>query len=101
VNRTDDGFKLYIDDIRVEMEHSSGLEQTEFLQFKAYPNPSSGIIQVSEMQDFKSIEIISFSGVRLLQSNTEIIDMSELASGRYILVVRTVSGIGRTVVVKS
>ena len=101
VNRTDDGFKLYIDDIRVEMEHSSGLEQTEFVQFKVYPNPSSGIVQVSDIQDVKSIEIISFSGVRLLHSNTEIIDLSELASGRYIIVVRTKSGIGRTVVVKS
>ena len=56
---------------------------------------------MSGIQDIKSIEIISFSGIRLLQSNTEIIDMSELASGRYILVVRTGSGIGRTVVVKS
>lgn len=101
VNRTDNGFKLYIDDIRVEMEHSSSLEQTEIVQFKAYPNPSSGIIQVSGIQDIKTIEIVSFSGVRLLQSNTGIIDLSELASGRYILVIRTGSGIGRTIVIKA
>ena len=101
VNRTDDGFKLYIDDIRVEMEDPSGLQETEIISFIAFPNPSSGKIQISGIQDIKTIEIISLTGVTLLRGNSESIDLSELASGRYILIVRTESAIGRTIVIKS
>ena len=100
VNRTDDGFKLYIDDIRVEMEDPSAIKEQDQLQFSVYPNPSNGIINISGIQDIMSVEVLTNSGQTIRESNSESIDISELASGRYFLIVRTDSAIGRTSIIK-
>lgn len=101
VNRTEDGFKLYIDDIRVEMEDPSSLQEANYIHVNAYPNPSSGRVYISGIQDIRTVKILSLSGEILLESDSYSLDLSKLAQGRYILVVQTGSSIGRTVVIKS
>jgi len=101
VNRTEDGFKLYLDDIRVEMEDPSGINELEAVQIKVSPNPSSDVIYISGMQSIKEVNIISVSGQVLQQSSTEMVDLSSLESGRYIVEVKNDSQIARTLIVKN
>jgi Secretion system C-terminal sorting domain/Cleaved Adhesin Domain len=101
VNRTYDGFKLYIDDIRVEMEDPSSVNELTETQILTYPNPSSDIVNVTGIQDITSIEITSMSGSKLLESGESSINISSLATGRYILIARSKSTIARTVILRN
>ena len=100
VNRTNDGFKLYIDDIRVEMEDPVGLEENIKAKLTVYPNPSSDFVYVSGIKGITSIEVVSITGEKLLLSNTNNVDLSPLSSGRYVLIVKNDDTAIRTMVVK-
>ena len=100
VNRTIDGFKLYIDDIRVEKEDPVGLNELSKLKLSIYPNPSSDFIHISGIEDFNTVKIYSSIGELVLESQEKEIDISTINSGRYTVVVTTESDIVRTVLIK-
>ena len=100
VNRTDDGFKLYIDDIRVEMEDPSGIDELESVKITASPNPTSGMIHVSGIQSISSACVLSLDGKVLINSTTNTVDLSTLTSGRYFVEVKSDTQVARALVVK-
>lgn len=89
VNRTYDGFKLYIDDIRMVKEDPVGLDENNVLQLSVYPNPTNDFINISGLNKPFSTKIYSISGELLLTSENAEIDVSHLAKGQYILVTTT------------
>ena len=83
VNTTDDGFKLYIDDINVRKDDPvSTQEAGPFNSFHFYPNPSSDYIYFDEKHEIK---ISDLSGKILLRTNDDKIDIRDIKSGTYII----------------
>lgn len=55
-------------------------------RIKIYPNPVKDKLTI-EWQDFKSVEIFSLSGKKLIKSEFQVIDTSQLESGMYFIIV--------------
>ncbi len=91
VNRTYDGFKLYIDDLRAEKESDLSVTPLAQLNPVVYPNPAQNHVSVS-VEGFISAEIVTLSGTSLVQSTEETMDISDLPSGVYLVKIKVPSG---------
>ena len=100
INETDNGFKLYIDNIRVEMEDPVGLNETTKAIIKVFPNPTTDVITVTGMENIKSISIYSLDGKMVLNSNENKVSLQNLAAGKYIVEVTSDAHILRSTVIK-
>lgn len=100
VNNTDDGFILYLDSIRVQIEDPSGLDELENVKFAIYPNPSSDFIQIASNQSITRINIFNLNGALVHTGTQEMIDIHGLKSGVYITEVHTEKGVGRKRLIK-
>ena len=84
VNITDDGYKLYIDDINVRKDDPlSSYSLSNSSQVTIYPNPSSDYINVNKKMNFDYLEIISVSGKKIIESSSYRIDINHLKKGLY------------------
>lgn len=83
VNRTDDGFKLYVDDIRVEMEDPSSVHELTTVQISVYPNPVSEVMHITSDQDVTSVIVLDNLGKEVIFSTNTSIDVHQLPSGSY------------------
>lgn len=92
VNTTNDGFALYVDDIRAEIEDPVGIDELVEVAVSVYPNPVSELLTVEAEANIQSLEIISLSGSTLLSSDTNEINVSSLLSGTYFVKVATDKG---------
>lgn len=101
VNNTTDGFKLYIDDIRVEKEDPVGLIENNILDISVYPNPTSDIININSEDDFDEILIYSIDGQLVLSGEGKSIDISTIENGRYILVAKNKNKTSQVQIVKN
>ncbi|MDX2361318.1 MAG: choice-of-anchor J domain-containing protein [Crocinitomicaceae bacterium] len=101
VNRTNDGFKLFIDDIRVESEDPVSVDEFTHDAISIYPNPSSDFIHTSGIENITEISVISCDGKIVLSSSDEKIDISHLQNGNYVVVIEGDSQIIRTKFVKN
>lgn len=93
VNTTYDGFALYIDDIRAEIEDPVGLDEMVTAAVLLYPNPTSDFLHITSDSNIESIEIVSLTGASLQISNSTELDVSSLQSGSYFAKVTTSRGI--------
>ena len=91
VNNTYDGFKLYIDDIRMVKEDPVGLIENTMDKISIYPNPSSDFIFINGNFTKATFAIYSLTGELLLTSSDFKIDVSELEAGQYLVVTETKS----------
>lgn len=91
VNRTNDGFKLYIDDLRAEKESDLSLPNLDELSVSIYPNPTKDQLFVN-VQGFVSLEITALDGASVMTSNTSKVNVSELSEGAYFVKISTESG---------
>jgi hypothetical protein len=62
----------------------NGIEQTSAVNILVYPNPTTGVINVSSDEDLK-IEVCSITGTSLGNYTGKQIDLSKLSNGMYIL----------------
>lgn len=92
VLRTVDGFKLYIDDIEVRKEDPVGLIENPIFELLVYPNPSTDLISIKNLQDVSKLEILDFNGQVLAHSFQSSISVSELFTGSYLLRCTTPTG---------
>lgn len=96
VNNTEDGFKLYIDDIIVDANDPRGLRPVGLNEinqpyYSLYPNPVQSIITV-ETEHFDLISILDLNGKSILSSKSNKVDLSSLNSGSYLVGI-TINGI--------
>lgn len=61
-------------------------------ELKLYPNPTSSIINIKTEKEIKSIEIYSVLGNKILTSNQNSINVSNLQNGMYLINVNTIDG---------
>lgn len=95
VNTTDDGYALYVDDIRVEIEDPVGVNELNEPALSVYPNPVSETLRVQTGAVVESMEVVSLNGEVLLSSSEEALNVSTLTDGSYF--VRIVTNEGRIV----
>lgn len=100
VNTTLDGFKLYIDDIRVEVEDPAGVNELIYTTVKTFPNPSSDYIEVSGNKEFSNYKVVSLSGEVIINSTESKIDITKLQAGNYLMIAEGDDAIGRTSFIK-
>jgi hypothetical protein len=91
VNRTDDGFKLYMDDIRVEIEDPVGIAELNSIVVSIYPNPASEVLRV-KAKDLQMITIMSLDGKEITSSSLSELNVASLQSGQYFVRVNTAHG---------
>ena len=95
VNITSDGFKLYIDDITVDVDDprgiDAGISQNDQPYFMIYPNPATSFIQI-ETEQFETISILDLSGKVIMTEKSDRIDISSLTSGTYLVGI-TIEGV--------
>jgi hypothetical protein len=87
VNHTNRGFKLYIDDVKVEINNPLNTPNKATTYITLYPNPSNGVFYVSPHEAIQSIEVLDLTGkvVYSQAQSSASIDINHLAAGLYYL----------------
>lgn len=98
VNRTYDGFKLYLDDIRVVIEDPVAVKELSPISFNVFPNPSNDKFTIA-IDGFLYAELFELSGKRLTKTFVPSIEVNTYTSGTYLLQVTSETGAGNQLVV--
>jgi hypothetical protein len=85
VNRSLDGYKLYMDDIEVRKDDPVGLHESSPISFVVYPNPSSDMIFVSGSQKLEKMELLDLNGMLLETTATSYMNVQALPTGMYLI----------------
>ena len=83
VNRTYDGFKLYIDDIKVRKEDPVSVSELTDLRFKVYPNPFQNQLTIESEEAIDAIRLFSINGTLLLETSDKNLDLTHFEKGYY------------------
>lgn len=84
VNRTYDGFKLYLDDIEMVIEDPVGVSENNLDEISIYPNPSNGVLNVSNGYS-ATVTVRSMTGAKVYSGQGGTHDLGELNQGVYIV----------------
>lgn len=98
VNRTDDGFKLYLDSISIFKEDPAGLSNLEPFVVGIHPNPTNGKVNING--DFDLVRIYSTAGQLIIETSNNTIDLSNYNSGVYLISVQNGDRIYRSRIIK-
>ena len=91
MNRTDDGFKLYIDDIRLVTEDPVSVNEIPEIAVRLYPNPVKDELRINA-EDVRSVLIHSVEGKEVYVGDSAIISTINWFSGVYLVTINTVQG---------
>lgn len=71
---------------------SNNVAEINNLKFNLYPNPATNILNIEIDGSIKSVEIYSLQGQKVLSADNKEINISNLASGMYIVKVQDLNG---------
>ena len=91
-NITEDGFKLFIDDIHVWIEDPASIEEIAKVSISVYPNPTKDFLNIQSNSVLENILLTDLNGNVLIDSKTSTLDLSMLNPGFYNLNVKTTQG---------
>ncbi len=91
VNQTDDGFKLYVDDIRVEIDDPAALDELN-VQVGVYPNPTRDVVNIKSKASIEEVIVRSMNGKTMASTSSTSVDLSSFESGVYLLEIKTDKG---------
>lgn len=100
VNKTNDGFKLYIDDIEVRVDDPVGVETIQIENVAVYPNPFSAQLNYYA-SGLKQAILYDLHGAIVQVTELDFMSTAALNSGAYILEIQTEQGIYRRRVIKN
>ncbi len=86
VNHTNDGFKLYLDDIRVRKDDPVGIEEIAEIDAQVYPNPASENFRIVSKSQIDKVFIYTSEGKLISETayqNGTSIDIKNLDQGIY------------------
>ena len=92
VNTTNDGYALYVDDIRAEIEDPVGINELAEVAVTVYPNPVANLLKVQSEFTVESLELISLDGAQLMTGTGNEMNVSVLMSGTYFVKIVTDKG---------
>ncbi|MFA5557231.1 MAG: T9SS type A sorting domain-containing protein [Flavobacteriaceae bacterium] len=61
-------------------------------QLRLYPNPTNGLVYIEAEENIQSYEVYNIVGQRLMNGNSNVINLQELSIGTYIVKVKMQSG---------
>lgn len=100
VNRTFDGYKLYLDSISVFIEDPVGLQEEQALQVQFGPNPTSDKVYFNIQPDL--VTVYSLSGAVVTQiRDSQSISLLDLPAGMYWMEIRKGTALVREKIVKN
>ena len=72
------------------------------LEVKLYPNPVNDILNIETTLDIKSIEFFNIQGRKVLESNQKQINVSDLASGMYLVKIQDLenNSVSKKIIIK-
>ena len=76
-----------------------GVETVEGTEVSVYPNPTTGIVNI-EAEGLKNVEVLDMAGRVVMTSSKNILDISNLTNGVYMVRVNTIAGTATQKVVK-
>mgnify|MGYP002622149738 CR=1 FL=1 len=95
VNHTNQGFKLYVDDVQLEINNPVSIESFTVHTPRLYPNPVSGdLLKIHSDETIIDAQISDASG-KLLQQievHNNAIDVSNIQNGLYFITINTTQG---------
>lgn len=91
VNVTEDGFKLYLDDISVRKDDPLLVAEPNKVSIRVYPNPTTDFIHI-ETEALVQSTLYDSKGAQLLKSTAKKLEVSQLQEGIYILQLETSAG---------
>lgn len=99
VNRTFDGFKLYLDSISVYVEDPVGLQEEESLKVQFGPNPTSDKVHFNMQPDV--VTVFTMSGRKVASfENTASISLSDVPAGMYWMEIKDGTAFAREKIIK-
>lgn len=101
VNVTENGFILYVDDIRVWKEDPVSISENEStISLNVYPNPTKGELTVSCSEEIEKMTLFSSNGQLLLQSKEPKMNIESYPNGVYFLHIKTAQSVKTIKVLK-
>lgn len=85
VLRTVDGFKFYMDSLKVTGEDPVGLNKIEEKTFKMFPNPATENISIEADFEIQLVRIRDLNGAVIIETNASQIEVQTLSGGIYLL----------------
>jgi hypothetical protein len=92
VNVTENGYKLYIDDIRVWKDDPAGINEQTLISAKVYPNPFSDTFTI-ETSEEAEITVFNSNGRMIVATHDKTIDLRSYPNGVYYVNVNTSTGV--------
>jgi len=84
----------------IVVTNPTGINDTENIQVKFYPNPVSNFINIIYDRDF-TLKLLDLNGkVLIISNNNKFLDLSDIKSGLYILEIKTEAGFSRQKLIK-
>jgi hypothetical protein len=88
VNNTNDGFKLYIDDIQVLKETPAGITEHDKYQLSVYPNPTTDFLTLNTELKNTKIKLTTLDGQLIeIPKQENKLDFRRILPGVYLLTV--------------
>lgn len=103
VNTTNDGFKLYLDDINVRKNDPVEVQELADFQIKVHPNPTTGGVNINCDKNIEKISVFSLDGKvikEMAYKNGEQLDLSDLNAGIYLFKIKVGSVVKNIRIVK-
>lgn len=101
VNVTENGFKLYVDDIRIWKEDPLSISDiSATISLNVFPNPTKGELTISCSQEIENASLYSSNGQLLKQTKATTLNIESLPNGVYFLHVKTASAVKTVKVLK-
>lgn len=93
VNITNDGFKLYLDNIHAFKENPAGIIEKKNVQLNVYPNPTTDFLTINSKLSDDIIKLMTLNGQLIdipIQENK--LDLRKMQPGVYLLTVENQKG---------
>lgn len=101
IEASSDGLSV-TDTFEIEVSFNTGSVELSSKSLQVYPNPCQNVLNVKSVSKIQSLSLINLKGQVLLQNTySSTVDLSEMKSGVYILVIETESGILRKRIIKN
>lgn len=81
---TDNGHKLFLDDIQVKTKQHLSVTEAEKLKITMYPNPTIDYLTITGAEGIRK-EVYGITGARVLSTYDDVMDVQHLYPGVYIL----------------
>lgn len=88
INRTFDGFKLYIDDLEVRTEDHTVVNDLNLFSIQPFPNPFNDVLNLKNADDNTTWNVYNFDGKIIESGNGKTVNTSTFSRGSYFICVQ-------------